>query len=801
MGCSASPFDTAKAVAAAKTPSDEFGRIGVSRTSDARWWLTEEGFTLAREHEIESLLAIANGYVGNRASLAEGSALSAPATFAAGVFTHSQKPGAIPELMVLPDWTGIRIWIEDQPLSMDEGQVLEHRRILDMRRGVLWREWRHRDPNGRETYILSCRMASLADRHLLLQSVAFTAENYTGTLRLESSIQLPPDLEPSLPPDWKARRSPERPNVLPLAFRTPDGRYTLAFAVAGQLLSSRTSGAKREMIVEQRRIVERFEAVAEPGAECHLVRVVSIFTSRDEQEPPEGAVTHTNRIFAKGFTAAARAHASEWKARWQTADLEIDGDDALQRAIRFATYHLISAANPEDARVSIGARALTGEAYKGHVFWDTELYMLPFYIHTHPASARALLTYRFNTLEAAREKARAHGFRGAMYPWESADTGEEATPRRVISPSGEVIEVLNGEMEIHITADVAFATWQYWRATKDDDFLRQFGAEILLETARFWASRGLIETDGAYHIRHVIGPDEYHDNVDDNAYTNLLAAWNLRHGVAAASILQQRWPNVWNELSARLQLSGGELATWQKLADAMFTNFNAETGLYEQFSGYFKKEPIDLKNYEPRSAAMDVILGHSRIQQTNVVKQADVVMAMYLLWDDMPARVRHANFRYYEPRTGHGSSLSPSMHALMAARFGEMALAEHYLQQASEIDLCNNMGNAAGGVHAAALGGLWQAVVFGFGGVHLQENGIAFTPNLLNRWRRLAFPFQWRGRVLRITIQANRINVAVSGPQPLTLRFGDAPEFVAESGREYAAERSGPGQNSWRMAG
>lgn len=801
MGCSASPFDVAKAVPAAKERGVDVTQTAVCCTSDPRWLLCEEGFTLAREHEVESLLAIANGYVGNRASLAEGSPLSAPATFAAGVFTRDSKPGSIPELMVLPDWTGVRVWIENQPLSMDEGQVLEHRRILDMLQGVLWREWRHRDPNGRVTHLNTYRLASLADRHLLLQSVAFRAENYSGTVRLESAIELPPGLEPTLPPGWKARRSPERPNVLPLAFRTPDGRYTLAFAVAGQLLSSRPTGAKRDIAVEQRRIVETFETTAEPGAEWQLLRVVSIFTSRDEEEPPEGAVAHANRIFVSGFTEPASAHSSGWIERWKTADVEVEGDDALQRAMRFSAYHLISAANPEDPRASVGARALTGEAYKGHVFWDTELYMLPFYIHTHPASARALLTYRFHTLDAAREKARSAGFRGAMYPWESADTGEETTPRTVISPSGEVIEVLNGDMEIHITADVAYAVWQYWKATEDDDFLRSAGAEILLETARFWASRGALEADGACHIRHVIGPDEYHDNVDDNAYTNLLGAWNLRHGAVAARILQQRWPNVWNELSARLRLSDKELAAWPKLADAMFIGFNPETGLYEQFSGYFKKEAIDLKSYEPRSAAMDVILGHSRIQQTNVVKQADVVMAMYLLWDEMPAHVRLTNFRYYEPRTGHGSSLSPSMHALVAARLGEVPLGERYLQQASEIDLSNNMGNAAGGVHAAALGGLWQAVVFGFAGVHTQEDGVAFTPNLLARWRRLSFPFQWRNRLLRVSIGHDSIHVAVSGANPLKLCFGGGPGFLAEPGREYTARRSSPGQNAWSMAG
>jgi trehalose/maltose hydrolase-like predicted phosphorylase len=790
--------DIAKTAHAEGTGANDARQTATNRTADPRWLLCEDGFTLAREHEVESLLAIANGYVGNRASLAEGSLLSAPATFAAGVFTQSETPGSVPQLMILPDWTGVRVWIENHALNMNEGKVLEHRRILDMLQGILWREWRHSDPNGRETHLTTFRLASLADRHLLLQSVAVRAENYSGTVRLESSIELPPHLEPSLPAEWKTRRSPERPNVLPLAFRTPAAKHTLAFAVAGQLLTSRATSANREIAIEERRIVERFEVVADPGAECQLLRVVSIFTSRDAEEPFQTAVEHANRVFVSGFAAPASAHASEWLRRWEDADVQVEGDDGLLRALRFSAYHLISAVNPEDERVSIGPRALTGEAYKGHVFWDTEIYMLPFYIHTHPPSARALLTYRFHTLEAAREKARSAGFRGAMYPWESADTGEETTPSAVISPGGEVITVLNGELEIHITADVAFAVWQYWNATEDDVFFCHAGAEIMLETARFWASRGAIESDGAYHIRNVIGPDEYHEGVDDNAYTNLLAAWNLRHGAAAGRLLQQHWPGVWRELSARLRLSNDELATWPKLADIVFTGFNSDTSLFEQFAGYFNREPIDLKSYEPRSAAMDVILGHRRIQQTNVVKQADVIMAMYLLWDHIPAEVRMANFRYYEPRTGHGSSLSPGIHALLAARLGEMSLAYDYLQQAAEIDLANNMGNAAGGVHAAAMGGLWQAVVFGFAGMEIRADGLSFNPHVMPHWKRLTFPVQWRGRKLRVSTDAKSVHVAVeNGKGGILLGVAAGPEIWALPGQQFIAEAKGGEWEPW----
>jgi trehalose/maltose hydrolase-like predicted phosphorylase len=769
-------------------------------TSDALWRIVEEGFTLTREHEIESLFAIANGYVGNRASLAEGTVMSAPATFLAGVFEQLDNPGSVPQLMVLPDWTNVRIWINHQPLSMENGEALHHRRILDLRHGVFWREWRHRDAEGRVTRVTAFRLASLADRHLLLHSVTLIPENYSSIVQFETSIGVAGGNVSLLAPGWKARTSPARPNILPLAVRVPGRSTTTAFGVTSRMVNASEISGTRAVEVSEDHIVEAFEVELPAGEACQLHRLISVFSSRESANPFQSATDHLQEAIPRGLDELYSEHVAAWEHRWRSADMVIEGDDFLQRAIRFAIYHLISAANPHDSRVSIGARALTGPAYKGHVFWDTEIYMLPFYTFTHPPSARALLEYRYQTLDAAREKASALGFRGALYPWESADTGEEVTPRVVIAPNGEAFKIRNGELEVHITADVAFGVWQFWQMTGDDDFLLRCGAEILLESARFWASRGAMESDGAYHIRHVIGPDEYHEDVDDNAYTNLMAAWTLRRGADIASLLAQRWPDQWRELSRRLQMTTAEVHIWRLLANATFTGFDPATLQFEQFAGYYQKQQIDLRKYEPRSAAMDLILGHERIQQTNVVKQADVVLAGYLLPDEIAPDVCAANFRYYEPRTGHGSSLSPCIHALMASRMGDRHLARRYLKQASEIDLGNNMGNAAGGVHAAALGGLWQALVFGFGGVKATHDRFSLAPDLLTGWRRLEFPIQWRGRTLRVAIEPRQMRVAVQGEGPVKLRAEPGFDITAAPGNEYVSEltegRWGPWQET-----
>lgn len=740
------------------------------------WTLIERGFNLAREHEIESLFAIANGYIGTRGSLAEGSALSAPATFIAGVFDIWPESSELPALAVAPDWLRLRIRVAGHALTLEDGETLEHRRILDLRHGATWREWRHRDANGRITRVVALRLASLADRHLLLQTVLLTPENYGGRVTLEPRIEYPPAAQPILPEPPTLRPAPhasdgpphdgpsapptsETPPALPidpdaapvLVLRTAATGITVAIASTSRL-EPPGSGAVRSVERSAARLVEHHAVDVEPGKTYRLDRLVAVYTSRDRPDPAAAAARYLAEAERRGADALIEAHARAWRARWRDADVEIRGDDDAQRAIRFACYHLIAASNPDDERVSVPARMLSGPAYRGHVFWDTEIYMLPFYLYTHPQAARALLLYRYHTLPAARAKAKRLGYDGAFYAWESADTGDEVTPRYVMGPNGEVIEILTGELEVHISADIAYAVWHYWQATGDDAFFLEAGAEIILETARFWASRGRLEADGRYHIRNVIGPDEYHEGVDDNAYTNGMARWNLERGVETARLLAERWPRRSRELARAIGLGEDEPARWAELAAAMYTGLDPKTGVIEQFQGYHDLDEIDLDAYEPRTAPIDVILGRERVRRSQAIKQPDVLMLIHLLWNAFPPEVREANFRHYDPRTAHGSSLSPSIHALLAARLGETALARRYWRQAAEIDLADNMGNAAGGVHAAALGGLWQATVFGFAGLETRGDRIRLDPHLPGEWAGLGFAFQWRGRRLRAEI-------------------------------------------------
>ena len=510
------------------------------------------------------------------------------------------------------------------------------------------------------------------------------------------------------------------------------------------------------------------------GQVAELDRLVAVARAdTPEDDPAPRAIAALARNRALGWRAVLAAHEAAWDARWTASDVLIDGDDESQRAVRFAVYHLTSAANPEDDHVSIGARALTGDAYLGHVFWDTEIYLLPFYTAVWPEAARALLMYRYHTLPGARAKAAHFGFKGALYAWESADTGVETTPERVVGSDGTVIDILTGRMEHHISADVAYAVWQYWRATGDDDFFLHAGAEILLDTARFWASRAVAEADGRRHIRHVIGPDEYHEDVDDNAFTNVMACWNIARGLETMDLLRERWPDHAAALRKKLALGDDELADWRDAIARIVTGLDPATGIYEQFAGFHSLEPLDLAAYSERTVPIDVVIGRERTQRSQVVKQADVVALIALLPEEFPGAMAEKNFRHYEPRCAHGSSLSTGMHAVVAARLGDAEMALRYLHDTAALDLDLDP-NSAGGVRIAGLGALWQAVILGFAGLDLRGDRLGIDPRLPPQWRSLSFRVCWRGRSVAIRIVGRTVQATLAEGEAMEMRIGAA---------------------------
>ena len=376
--------------------------------------------------------------------------------------------------------------------------------------------------------------------------------------------------------------------------------------------------------------------------------------------------------------------------------------------------------------------------------------MLPFFTYTRPEIARNLLSYRYHRLPGAREKAADNGFEGAQYPWESAGDGREVTPTWVPKQNSrtQMIRIWTGDIEIHISADIAYAVWQYWLLSRDDDFLLRRGAEIILETARFWASRLEWNQElGFYTLTDVIGPDEYHEHVDNNAFTNYLASWHLRRAIWAANKLIAQDQQAAQQLFTRLGLMDETLTRWQQMADQIFLPGAEDSELIEQFEGYFAREDIDLSALEPRTVSVQSILGIKGANQTQAIKQPDVMMLMHLFQEAFDQPTFKANYNYYTPRTdwSYGSSLGPSIQAILANHMGHTKEAYFSFMRAARVDLDDLRGNTSEGIHGASAGGVWQAVVFGFAGLKVSQDGWTLTSNLPAHWKRLAFKFVWKG--------------------------------------------------------
>ena len=449
--------------------------------------------------------------------------------------------------------------------------------------------------------------------------------------------------------------------------------------------------------------------------------------------------------------------------------VRIDGDDELQRAVNFALFHLDSSIAMA-RQAPLGPRGLSGPAYKGHVFWDSEVFVLPFFAATRPTAARAMLAYRVERLPAAQAAARDAGLGGAWFPWESAADGRDVTPPWVPGPTGHPIRVWTGERELHVVADIAWAVATYVAWSGDTAFAARDGRRLLIETARFWASRLEQDPDGSVHLRGVIGPDEYHELVDDNAYTNVMARWNLRAAAAAvADWRPRRRPSDRRTRRAPGEPAPDEVADWLRIADHIVDGYDPGTRIYEQFAGFHGLEPIRIAELAPRPAWADALLGRERVSRSQVVKQADVLLLHHLVPEEAVEGSLEANLDYYEPRTAHGSSLSPATHAALLARAGRFERALDALRMAAFIDLDDRTGTASHGLHVQTMGGVWQALVMGFAGIRPAGQQLAIDPRLPPGWTLLEIPVRFRGRLVRVSIAPGLMTIRSSHPIEVAL--------------------------------
>jgi trehalose/maltose hydrolase-like predicted phosphorylase len=719
---------------------------------DENWYVRETEFRRAAVRQQESVFTVGNGYLSTRGTFEEGFLGDLPATLVHGVFDDA--PIVETELANAPDWLPLIPIIGEERVQLDAGQLLHYERVLHLRTGVLTRTFRWQSSAGQTVDIGYERFISLADKNVMVVRCRITPVDFSGWVGLQAALDGTVD-NMGLQHWNKVEQGQTDQQTIFLQSATRATGIMLCEAARLQV-----HGAPDvEYQVHQQEHVPTLHARlrAEQGQTVTVEKVVTLFTSYDAgRNTRPAAMEKLAEVGEQGsaYDRLLRASSQAWATHWADSDVEIVGDDAAQVATRFMLFQLLIAAPRDDEYVSIGAKTLSGFGYRGHVFWDTELFILPFFTFTQPQIARNLLLYRYHTLGGARRKAHEGGQKGAQYPWESAMTGDEVTPRWVPAPAGhpdgqQQVRVWTGDIELHISSDVAYAVWQYWRVTGDDVFMIRYGAEMILDTAAFWGCRAEWDASAEhYAFTEVIGPDEYHEHVDNNFFTNYLVKWHLQRALDIMEWLRHHEPTKAAELTERLALTSEVFDHWRHIIDRLYLGHGPDGKVFEQFEGYFTRRDVDLAALEPRDCSVQTILGIRATNDTQVLKQPDVMMLLYLLPDEFDEATVRANWDYYTPRTDltHGSSLAPGIQAVLASRVNDPEMAYHFYRQAALLDLNDLRLNTGHGIHGAAAGAVWLAAVFGFGGLRLTDQGITATPRLPAHWRRLRFKLFDRGK-------------------------------------------------------
>jgi kojibiose phosphorylase len=746
--------------------------------SDKKWHIVEEGFDPKLQNVNETLFALGNGYIGSRGILEEIPPDACPGTFFAGIYGGSRA--LVPELVNAPNPIDMRIGLKGEKLGVIAMDTLSHERTLDMYNGVLARHTVYSNARKKKYDYQSMRFFSRKNKHVAAMRIYLTSLDEDATITITNSIDtsimnmgLVTEGDKKHIDEIETGKSGDTNYKCSKTFETG-----VLLTYASQIVVDK--GNKTYSVPDW-----TFKIHLKKGETACITNYLSFYSTLDtsREKTKKQAIKTVSQCVKKGFDQLLKEHCKEWGRKWKMALVEIEGDEDIEKAVRFNIYHLLIAANVDFSDNSIGAKALTGEGYRGHIFWDTEIFCLPFFVYTYPAIARNILMYRYHRLNQAREIAINKGFEGAMFPWESAETGEETTPSWYKDSEGRIQRVMTGDQEHHITADVAFGILNYFKVAKDEEFLLNYGLEIILETARFWAIRVKYNRDEKrYEIHRVIGPDEFHEDVNNNIYTNILVQWNLNSAVNLYRELLKKYPKEVKGLKKKIDLRSSELEKWQNIASKIYIPRPNKEGIIEQFDGFLKREELPLPNLNKWGFPTSV-KNIKNLGETQFVKQADAVMVLFLFPELYSPKIRRKNYQFYEKRTLHHSSLSASIHSAVGSDVGMLKKAYQYFKAAAFSDLKNIYGNVSLGVHAASLGGTWQALVHGFAGVRVQDGTLSVDPKLPQKWKRLKFSINYRGRPVSVEIFEKKLSLYFSSKDKSDILkvivYGKPHELVA----------------------
>lgn len=728
------------------------------------WAIVETDFDPDYLARAETILSLGNGYVGIRGCVDEGRPFHDRGSYVNGLHEtwpihHAEDAYGFARtgqtIVPVPDARRFHLYVEGEPLHLPDADIEQYQRRLDFRDGVLRRQLVWRAPSGNRVRVTSERLVSMAHRHVI--AMRYEVELCDGRAPITISSQLRHEVTGQLADDdsFDPRAGRGLGDVLIpvdqwgerdrsiLQYRVRSSGMTLACGVDHVVtVEGGVEDITRHCEVDARRgkTVLRIDAVE--GTRIVIEKFAAYHTSGSGTSTKQLAdrVSRTlDRAVERGWDVLQRQQREWFDDAWERCDVTIEGSPVVQQAVRWSLFQLLQATARAET-VGIPAKGLTGGGYEGHYFWDTEIYVLPFLTNTMPEAARNLLRFRHTMLDKARQRAAEVSQRGALFPWRTIN-GEEASAYYEA-----------GTAQYHIDADISFALRSYLRATHDWDFLARYGAEILVETARLWEDLGFHGTDGRFHLHGVTGPDEYTTLVNDNAYTNLMAQLNLHCAVEAVELLRREHRDEYERLCHRTNVTPGEVERWRHAAATMYVPHDDERDITPQDEAFLDKEVWDFEG-TPREKYPLLLHFHPLvIYRHQVIKQADIVLAMFLRPDRFDEGLTARNFDYYDQLTTGDSSLSTSIQSIVAGRVGHDARALEYFRYGLFMDLADVAGNAADGVHVAATGGVWLSLVYGFGGMRDDGDVLAFDPRLPGDWSRLSFTVTRLGQRLRVDV-------------------------------------------------
>ncbi|MFA4868055.1 MAG: glycoside hydrolase family 65 protein [Pedobacter sp.] len=744
------------------------------------WKIIEKGFDPHLNKISESIFSLGNGRMGQRANFEETyTGDSLPGNYIAGVYYPDKTrvgwwkngyPESLAKVINAANWIGLNVKIDDEMLDLAKVEVTDFKRELNMQEGYLQRSFTANLKDGKKANVVATRFCSIANDEVAAMCYRITPLNFNAQLSFTAFIDGDVENQDSNYGEkfWESVAAEIIDHEAYLTLRTKKTAFEVCTGSSLRILKGKDQiNPELTAVYREKYVGQSFAIDAQEAEEITVYKIAANLSS--ENHPKSELMEHCKNVVQaaaeQGFDVLLDEQAKAWANKWKESDIVIEGDVAAQQAIRFNIFQLFQTYTGKDDRLNIGPKGFTGEKYGGSTFWDTEAYCLPFYLATAgPDVSRNLLVYRYKQLDKAIENAKKLGFDNgaALYPMVTMN-GEECHNEWEITFE-----------EIHRNGAIAFAIYNYIRYTGDEAYLIEYGLEVLIAIARFWKQRvNWSNHKHQYVILGVTGPNEYENNVDNNWYTNLIAAWCLKYTISAAETVKKQHPKKYKQLIEHLDFKEKEFTDWANIVENMYYPEDKKRGIFLQQDGYLDKEPLTVKHLSESDRPLNQNWSWDRILRSCFIKQADVLQGLYFFEEDFDLETIRRNFDYYEPKTVHESSLSPCVHSIIAAKLNDEARAYEFYLRTARLDLDNYNNDTEDGLHITSMAGTWMSIVEGFAGMRVRNGQLQFSPFLPGKWEAFSFTIIFRGATLKIRIAEHGVKIKNETKVALNVRLGE----------------------------